>query len=104
MDFEPRHSGRHGAPDRRTLRSRRVGDPERRADRPGLRAHRGTIADVGSRHPPRGGLTLYLVGTPIGHRGDMTPRAREVLGAATTVACEDTRTCRKLFAWLELPA
>jgi 16S rRNA (cytidine1402-2'-O)-methyltransferase len=49
-------------------------------------------------------LTLYLVGTPIGHRGDMTPRAREVLGAATTVACEDTRTCRKLFAWLELPA
>ena len=48
-------------------------------------------------------MTLYLVGTPIGHRGDMTPRAREVLGAVATVACEDTRTCRKLFAWLDLP-
>jgi 16S rRNA (cytidine1402-2'-O)-methyltransferase len=49
-------------------------------------------------------MTLYLVGTPIGHRGDMTPRAREVLGEVRTVACEDTRRCRKLFAWLELPA
>ena len=48
-------------------------------------------------------MTLYLVGTPIGHRGDMTPRAREVLAAVPLVACEDTHTCRKLFAWLELP-
>ena len=48
-------------------------------------------------------MTLYLVGTPIGHRGDMAPRAREVLASAPLVACEDTRTCRKLFAWLDLP-
>jgi 16S rRNA (cytidine1402-2'-O)-methyltransferase len=48
--------------------------------------------------------TLYLVGTPIGHRDDMTERAREVLAKASLVACEDTRTCRKLFAWLGLPA
>lgn len=47
---------------------------------------------------------LYLVGTPIGHRGDMTERAREVLEKVAVVACEDTRTCRKLFAWLGLPA
>lgn len=51
-----------------------------------------------------GGGTLYLVGTPIGHRGDMTERARSVLEKVPLVACEDTRTCRKLFAWLKLPA
>lgn len=51
-----------------------------------------------------GAGTLYLVGTPIGHRGDMTERAREVLEKAAVVACEDTRTCRKLFAWLGLSA
>ena len=49
-------------------------------------------------------MTLFLVGTPIGHQGDMTPRAREVLGSVPVVACEDTRTCRKLFSWLDLPA
>lgn len=49
-------------------------------------------------------MTLYLVGTPIGNRGDMSARAREVLGTVGVVACEDTRTCRKLFAWLDLPA
>ncbi|MCK5439338.1 MAG: 16S rRNA (cytidine(1402)-2'-O)-methyltransferase [Gemmatimonadetes bacterium] len=45
---------------------------------------------------------LYLVGTPIGNRGDMTSRGRQVLADVPAVACEDTRTCRRLFAWLDV--
>lgn len=47
--------------------------------------------------------TLWLVGTPIGNREDLSPRARAVLGAVPAVACEDTRTCRHLFGWMGLP-
>lgn len=47
--------------------------------------------------------TLWLVGTPIGNRDDLAPRARAVLGAVPAVACEDTRTCRHLFGWMGLP-
>ncbi len=34
---------------------------------------------------------LYLVGTPIGNTGDLSPRARHVLAGAGRIACEDTR-------------
>ena len=34
---------------------------------------------------------LYLVGTPIGHRGDLSPRAQQLLAAVDRGACEDTR-------------
>ncbi|HUP00216.1 MAG TPA: 16S rRNA (cytidine(1402)-2'-O)-methyltransferase [Gemmatimonadota bacterium] len=47
---------------------------------------------------------LYLVGTPVGNLGDLAPRARETLARVATAACEDTRTCRRLYHWLGVPA
>jgi len=41
--------------------------------------------------------TLYVVGTPIGNLGDMTPRAVEVLQNADLIAAEDTRTSALLL-------
>jgi 16S rRNA (cytidine1402-2'-O)-methyltransferase len=40
---------------------------------------------------------LYVVSTPIGNLGDMTPRAVEVLAAVSLVLAEDTRHSRPLL-------
>lgn len=43
---------------------------------------------------------LYVVSTPIGNLGDLTDRARRVLGAVETVLAEDTRVTGKLLAYI----
>ncbi len=45
---------------------------------------------------------LYVVATPIGNLGDLSPRALEVLRTVDLVACEDTRHTRKLLAHFQL--
>lgn len=40
---------------------------------------------------------LYAVATPIGHLGDITIRALEILAASETVLCEDTRKTANLL-------
>jgi len=41
--------------------------------------------------------TLYVVATPIGNMGDLSPRARAVLGSVALVAAEDTRHTGQLL-------
>jgi len=48
--------------------------------------------------------TLFVVATPIGNLGDLSPRAAEVLRAVRAVVAEDTRRTLKLFAHLAVPA
>src|SRR5512139_3761540 len=43
------------------------------------------------------GPGLYVVGTPIGNLGDLSPRACAVLAAASHIAAEDTRVSGKLL-------
>lgn len=47
---------------------------------------------------------LYVVATPLGNLGDISPRAAEILGAADVVAAEDTRVSGRLLSHLGLSA
>ena len=46
--------------------------------------------------------TLYLVATPIGNLGDLSPRAADTLASADFIAAEDTRVTMKLLSHLGL--
>jgi 16S rRNA (cytidine1402-2'-O)-methyltransferase len=45
---------------------------------------------------------LYIIGTPIGNLGDLSPRAGEAFRAADLVACEDTRVTLHLLNHLNI--
>jgi len=46
---------------------------------------------------------LWVVATPLGNPGDLSPRAREVLSRVSLVLCEDTRRAARLFKEHALP-
>jgi 16S rRNA (cytidine1402-2'-O)-methyltransferase len=48
--------------------------------------------------------TLWIVATPIGTLGDLSPRAKDVLRTVDLIVAEDTRRVRRLLSHLEVPA
>ena len=46
--------------------------------------------------------TLYIVATPIGNLGELTPRAKEILETVDVIAAEDTRTTMKLLSHFQI--
>ena len=49
-------------------------------------------------------MPLWIVATPIGTLGDLSPRAQEVLRDAAVICAEDTRTTRRLLSAVDVPA
>lgn len=59
------------------------------------------LAELLCREAPEPG-TLYIVGTPIGNMGDISPRALGILAGADLVAAEDTRRSRELLSYFSI--
>jgi len=55
------------------------------------------VSGVAGRRGGESRGTLYVVGTPLGNLGDLSPRAAETLRQASVVAAEDTRRTRILL-------
>ena len=47
-------------------------------------------------------MPLFVIATPLGNLGDLSPRARELLCSADLIAAEDTRVTRKLLSALDI--
>ena len=54
----------------------------------------------GAGEPARG--TLFVVATPIGNLGDLSPRALDVLRSVAVVAAEDTRITRRIWTRFDI--
>jgi 16S rRNA (cytidine1402-2'-O)-methyltransferase len=71
---------------------------ERFPRRPSLLADGAIIADDRARMPQPLAPGLYVVATPIGNLGDLSPRAADTLRNAALILAEDTRVTGKLLA------
>jgi 16S rRNA (cytidine1402-2'-O)-methyltransferase len=58
------------------------------------------VSGAAGRRGGTSGGTLYVVATPLGNLGDLSPRAAETLRQASVVAAEDTRRTRGLLSHL----